>query len=373
MKVTFVLSETGLSGGIRAIAEHAQGLMRKGHQVTLVSPGHRRFTWMEILKTLLKGRKWPKALPPNLSHFTGRNLDLRVLPTHRPITAQDVPDADVVIATWWETAYWVMDYPAGKGVKAQFLQDYEVRYWEWKPKVDAVWRLPMHKIVVAQWLKDLARDEFGDPDASLVINAVDHKDFYSPPRGRRKTPTLGTVYSRVPVKTSSVAGEAYQIIKRQIPEAKLISFGIWPPASDMPMPAEMQFTLRPDAAKIRELYGSADVWLWSSKTEGFGLPILEAMACRTPVAATPAGAAREILADGGGFVTCKHSAQELADHALRILSMSDSEWRALSERALAVSEQYTWAKSVDLFEAALMRALESSRSQAPSAGLAGKV
>ena len=50
------------------------------------------------------------------------------------------------------------------------------------------------------------------------------------------------------------------------------------------------------------LYAAADVFLLTSKAEGFGLPVLEAMACGLPVVATDTGALHELLEDNRGFL-----------------------------------------------------------------------
>jgi glycosyltransferase involved in cell wall biosynthesis len=50
------------------------------------------------------------------------------------------------------------------------------------------------------------------------------------------------------------------------------------------------------------LYAMSDCFLLTSKAEGLGLPIMEAMACGLPVVATDTGAITELLADGRGFL-----------------------------------------------------------------------
>lgn len=54
--------------------------------------------------------------------------------------------------------------------------------------------------------------------------------------------------------------------------------------------------------ELWKLYASADIYLSTSKAEGLGLPVLEAMACGLPVVATDTGALSEVLADGRGYL-----------------------------------------------------------------------
>jgi glycosyltransferase involved in cell wall biosynthesis len=57
-----------------------------------------------------------------------------------------------------------------------------------------------------------------------------------------------------------------------------------------------------DFKKLYALYAVSDAYLSTSKAEGLGLPVLEAMACGIPVVATNTGALTEVLADGRGFL-----------------------------------------------------------------------
>lgn len=50
------------------------------------------------------------------------------------------------------------------------------------------------------------------------------------------------------------------------------------------------------------LYAISDVYLSTSKAEGLGIPVLDAMGCGIPVVATDTGALHELLEDGRGFL-----------------------------------------------------------------------
>jgi glycosyltransferase involved in cell wall biosynthesis len=92
--------------------------------------------------------------------------------------------------------------------------------------------------------------------------------------------------------------------------------------------------------------------------EGFGLPILEAMACRTPVIATPAGAAPELLKNGGGILLVNHDPDPMA-HAIQTLcTLGVDQWQHISEQAYQIACHCSWEDATQRFEAALYSALK---------------
>ncbi|MEG4224995.1 glycosyltransferase [Microcoleus sp. N9_B2] len=88
------------------------------------------------------------------------------------------------------------------------------------------------------------------------------------------------------------------------------------------------------------------------------MPILEAMACGTPFIGTPAGAAPELQACGGGILVKPEDPEDMAKAIEQICQLSDAEWRAMSETALETVINYTGEDATNLFEAALYTALE---------------
>lgn len=360
MKVTFLLPFAGISGGIRVVAVYAERLRRRGHEVTVVSQPHWIRNRRELIKDFFTRRLMMMARGQQEPSFL-RHLDIehRVLDRQRPVTDDDVPDADVVVATWWETAEWCAELSPSKGAKVYFLQGYDAASGQPRQRVDETWRLPLHKIAVSRWLAELARERFDDDDVSLVPNSVDTEQFNAPPRGMQDTPTVGTVYSIKPYRGCAHVFEAVEKAALRIPELRLLSFGVGPEDPSLPVPDCGAYFEMPPQEQLPELYRSCDAWLVGTEVEGFGLPILESFACRTPVIATRAGAAPELLSGGGGMLVDFGDIEQMTDAIIEMIRQPESQWKAMSEQALQTALSYSWEDATNRFEDALRHAIET--------------
>jgi glycosyltransferase involved in cell wall biosynthesis len=93
------------------------------------------------------------------------------------------------------------------------------------------------------------------------------------------------------------------------------------------------------------LYNLADVLAFPSLYEGFGLTMVEAMACGTPVVASPNGALREIAGEAVEFVE-PTNVESIAAGLTRVLT--DSSRRAeLREKGLRRAARFSWARTAE--------------------------
>ncbi|GMU92150.1 MAG: hypothetical protein AMXMBFR4_12080 [Candidatus Hydrogenedentota bacterium] len=343
------------------IAIYAERLKKRGHTVLLIHPPNRPMPFKYRIKSWVSGRGWPRIPLVYPSHLDGLVVPRKVLETWRPIVADDLPDADVVIATWWETAEWVAKLPSTKGAKVYFIQHYEIHEGQPVDRVKDTWRLPMQKIVVARWLSDVAEQSFGDATALVVPNSVDLRQFDAPPRGKQEAPTVGFMYSTETWKGSDIAAAAIEKARERVPTLKAVAFGMMEICPSLPLPANTEYFQLPQQDRLREIYSQCDAWLVPSRSEGFGLPILEAMACRTPVIASPTGAAPELTARGGGRLFKQGDPADAARAIEQLVSLDDQSWRAMSDSAYQTAHGYTWEDAVELFENALHSAVERAR------------
>ena len=126
MRITFVSPTVDMSGGTKVMVIYARQLMRKGHVVRIISPPSQEIPPTRKFKSWLKGNGWPGSPSLPKSHLDGSGVDHHVLDRWRPVADGDVPDGDVVIATWWETAEWVNELDPSKGAKVYFIQHHEI-------------------------------------------------------------------------------------------------------------------------------------------------------------------------------------------------------------------------------------------------------
>ena len=104
-----------------------------------------------------------------------------------------------------------------------------------------------------------------------------------------------------------------------------------------------------DMPALADLYRGAACLVLPSRYEGFGLPVLEAMACGTPVVAAPEPALREVAGDAALYA----EPGELADALRRAVSDRDRLVAAGLERAKAFSWPETARRTLEVYRDAL--------------------
>lgn len=363
MRVTFVLGSQA-SGGARVVAMHARHLIRRGHTVTVLVPKRPPPSLRKRLRNFVQKGYW--SPPPITGDHLFMDIDFRWVRPEEISTGSALPDADVLVATWWETAEWILSAPPSKGARIHLVQDHEVFDYLPVERVKAVYRHPMPKVVVSSWLERIMRQEYQAEEVMLVPNAVDTDAFNAGARAKQSVPTFGFVYNRAERKGSRICIEAIERVKRTVPNLRVLSFGTELPGGQLALPNWVEFSHFPPEDMIRDTYASCDAWLYPSISEGFGLPVLEAMACRTPVIGTAAGAGEDYISDKTGALV-DGSVESFVEQITRFAAMDESEWQRLSEGARRRVEGYTWDDGGRLLEGFLQRALQRADLQRSSA------
>ena len=122
--------------------------------------------------------------------------------------------------------------------------------------------------------------------------------------------------------------------------------------------------------ELAKVYSALDVYVQATSGEGFGLPVLEAMACGRPVIASNNTAMPEVVGDAGLLVPCWEEDLETTDgftvattkvgelsKAMARLFHDEGLRRELSRRALERAQLFTWERAVSLLVEAVEEAL----------------
>jgi phosphatidyl-myo-inositol alpha-mannosyltransferase len=180
----------------------------------------------------------------------------------------------------------------------------------------------------------------------VICLGVDDRVFAPEPRERSATPSLLFVGTLAGRKRGRFLLRAFADAVRQAhPDATLTIVG-----DEGPPCAGVTYRIGVPDAELASLYRRSWAYVTPSTYEGFGLPYLEALACGTPVVATPNPGSVEIL-DHGNYGVIAADA-EFGERISALLS--DEQARArLSARGLGRARDYSLGVMLDRYEALL--------------------
>ena len=355
MKIVFVLSEIGLSGGVKVVFEYANRLQERGHDVSVIYPlfpMRGKAKWFDVKKLVNRVLR----VIVNLKH--GNHVDwfnLKANLIRVPVISEkNIPDADIIVATWWETAYYIKGYSRNKGKKFYLIQHYEI--WGGpKEKVDKTYRLGLHNIVISNWLKNIL-ESLGTKVEAVILNGVNSDEFY-PEYVERDDSKIRIL---MPYRSQEWKGikdglKALEIVKGDHENVRLVMFGPKPRKGELFKGVE--FHLQPTQNELRRIYNSCDIFVFPSCCEGFGLPPMEAMACKCAVVTTNVGAVPEYtIPRKTALVSPPDDAKDLAKNIIRLIE-NDKERRKIAENGYNHIKQFTWDKATDQLERVFKRCI----------------
>jgi glycosyltransferase involved in cell wall biosynthesis len=215
--------------------------------------------------------------------------------------------------------------------------------WERDPSVFGKWDLVTFKVFVRRAVRKARRvlaisdrtkrdlvELYGTPPEKIVVTPLAPDPDFTP--ATEHDSFLLFVSAIEPRKQPLLAVAAADAVGR-----KLVVVG---PEKDRELAAELRrrgADLRGyvPKAELVSLYQRAACLVFPSRYEGFGLPVVEAMACGTPVVAAPEPALREVAGDAAILTA------DLAEGVRRALSERDR----LSTAGLERAKTFTWRET----------------------------
>ena len=373
LSITFILPFVNLTGGIKILFEHANRLVKRGHAVTIVYPGklfhgshfeiiNRSWRWLYFEAPLRQLKYW---LFVSLFHKTDAAwfpLDRRIQLIRTPdLSARYMPAGDIVIATAPETVPWVATYPADKGIKVHFAQDYEVWYLP-EHFIDSTFQYnDMHLITIGSWQKKLYEGKFSRVVEAVIPDGVDTMQFTPSSKAERRSDTIRILmsYHHASYKGISDGLVAIEYVKKAGFRIQTVMFGVHPLKNDLPH--EIEYHQSVAEAELPALYRSCDIFLWPTHREGFGLPPMEAMACGLPVVGTDAGAMTDYVDNGTtGFIVPIKKPKQLAEKLITLVKDEKLRLR-MGQAAAQAMKHWGWDQQTAKLEHYLMTLIKERR------------
>ena len=191
------------------------------------------------------------------------------------------------------------------------------------------------------------RAELGLPDEALLIGAIGN--VRAPKAYDVLLRAARILVDRIPRVHLLIAGEDANALGRNLVELR----------DALGLRGQVTFLgLRSDVARI---LNNLDVYVLSSRTEGFSIACIEAMACGVPVVATRSGGPEEILAGDAGLLVPPNDPTELARAVERVIQSKDLASRLTATALERVRRQYSLATMIDRYERLLTSIVDRSR------------
>jgi glycosyltransferase involved in cell wall biosynthesis len=326
LTVNYLLEDTALFGGVKIPLHHANLLHRRGHLVRVLSRGARP-DWYPLAA--------PFATVPEFS-------------------ADTVPAADVHVATFWTTIEPSAALPNGRAV--HYCQGFEASYThnlDEHPRILTAYALPLPAFALSPHLAELVRGRFARP-ARVVPPALE--PMWRPRLRWRPSqrPRVAVVHPfEVDWKGVATALEAVRRLRAGGDALEVVRVSQWPLSdAERALLEPDEFHCRIAPAAVAQLLAGCDLMLAPSwEQEGFGLPVLEAMACGVPVVASRIQAFAG-FAEGAAELVPADDPAAFADAARAVLG-DRRRWRRMRRAGLRAAAAFSERRVTSAVEEAL--------------------
>lgn len=313
MRIAYVLPSPELSGGNKVVFQHVHLLRGLGHEVVVLGQG--------------PPPDWIRLAAPYHDDTTGR---------------PDLPEQDLVVATYWPTIRRACEL--GLGPVAHFCQGYEgdlVHLASSLAKIEAAYSLPVPAITVSPHLGRFLEERFGRPSrvAPPPVDPAFRPAWRLRPR-RRPWIALPGIFE-AQVKDVPTGLRAIRSLREEGVAARLLRYSVLPLGDEeRALTVPDLFLHRMPPGEVARRVRRCDLLILPSREmEGFGLPVLEAMAAGVPVVASRIPSL-EGFAEGAAELVQPGDPAAFAAGA-RALLRSPRAWRRARRRGLRRAERFS--------------------------------
>lgn len=344
MKISFLLPGRNFSGGVRCGTRMASELLHRGHDVQILYRSVLYGNDVAHLKSIAKGLynqflvKSPKDW---VSQFRGKRVPFRTL------RAGLVGKRDVLVSTGPDCVDEMMKLPDECGRKVFYAHGLTLRNPEMRKKV---WGENIPTIAVSNCVRQEIELSGHKSVFGVVPNGVDSSDYF-PEEPESERLAVGTIFGPGIAKDPETILSVFTMLREKRPDLRFICFGSCPRPSGLE--TSIEYKRLPTVTEARKLYCKCAVWFCASRSEGFGLPLLEAMSCGCAVVSSDCGGPNDFIKTGiNGVIVKKESPHRLAEEIVKIVDDKSLRMQLASE-ALETSKQLSWSSAAAKLEKVL--------------------
>ena len=334
MKIVILSPKKNLSGGQRVISIYASYLSRKGYEVEVVCFDIPNLSKLEKIKSVFTKKK------EILGHYDSYNIKHETFNKLNVEAVHKLQSADIAIATFWTTAI-ILNEVKLKAKKFYLIQHDEG--YMFGEKAEETYSYDFKHIYISDWIRDRIITRHPEADGTVINNAIDNYDYFVK-REKPKFLTVGTLWAGDTIKGGDIAIEVIKKLKKEV-SLKFVVFGAVKPDAHY-MKFIDEFYLTPSQNEICRIYSMCTVWLFTSRFEGYGLPLLEAYREGTLLIATKTGMAEHVIADNDYLVEID-DVESIVNKVKLVNSLTDNDWKKYSHTCQTMVKKLSWDVNVE--------------------------
>jgi hypothetical protein len=321
-RIIFVLPATTVSGGIRTVFEQADSFLKRGFAAEIWALQEQP-TWIDV------------------------EVQIRTFSTYFDMVVALRSEEAIKVATWWETAQVVWLGSVNAGIPSYYVQEFETWFYpdnaSARAAVASSYRLEMHHVTIA----DYQRGELKGigVDATLVPSGFNSENFHLLPGVSRRSDTVLALGRSFFQKNFAMTLAAWFTLGQRRPRLSL--YGIEP---EIAADDRIHYFLKPSNNEVNALYNESTCFVQTSRHEGFGLPIIEAMATGCPVITTDSHGNRDFCFDEVNCLVVEQDDVEGLARAIERLMADPELQEKLRTAGLQTAQKYRWSVVMDQLE-----------------------
>lgn len=322
LKITYVMTWTEICGGSKIILEHANQLVQRGHEVTIIS-------------------HFPK---PNWFPMD-KKVNFIQVPWEQ-VLCKSIPKCDVIVATYWREIYECVEQKIAPVV---YFEQGDYHLFDLDKLDDRTFNYIKKQLktvkyiyTISNFAKEKLKEIYG-VDSKVIPNAVNDKVFYYEPHNKNSKTVITVIgseeatfkrISNILKAIKEIQAKGYEIELNWITPTK-------------PTKAQGNVIVNPEQIVIGNTLRNTDIYICASVYEAFCLPVLEAMTCGTAVITTNNGGNMDFVQDGiNALLVEKDNIEDLVEK-IEIL-INNSELRnKIANNAVQTSKHFSWNITMD--------------------------